>query len=287
MKSSNLIFLLAIALALTLSFVSAVTVNTVDTDTFTPGSAGVIEIDLENYLDDDAEDISLTLNYANTPFTPVGSSEQSIDQIDSDDNEKFTYRSQASTTAKAGEYSIPYTLQYTINSQQKTKTGTIGLIIKAQPDLTFSATASNAVVGQQGKINLKIVNKGFYDARFLSVRIMPQGFTLLSDDQEYIGSVNSDDFETSTYDVIFNSKNADLVAIVEYKDFDNKLIIKNVNLPLKVYSTEEAKNLGITKPNYTIYYVFAVVLIIVVWLIVRAVRKRRRLKRSMQNNVRR
>ena len=116
---------------------------------------------------------------------------------------------------------------------------------------------------------------------------MPQGFTLLSDDQEYIGSVNSDDFETSTYDVIFNSKNADLVAIVEYKDFDNKLIIKNVNLPLKVYSTEEAKNLGITKPNYTIYYVFAVVLIIVVWLIVRAVRKRRRLKRSMQNNVRR
>ncbi len=281
--TKSMVLILSI-LMLTLNLSSALIINSVTTDTLTPGQEGIIRIEIENPFDDKVEDVSLNLQFTNLPFIPIGSSEQSIEEIEDNEEEVFVYRIKSSSNIAPGDYEIPYTLKYVIDSVEKSRIGAIGVKVQANPDLSFSISTENPVQNKQGSITLKIVNKGFSDARFVSIKALPEGFTLLSEDEIYIGTVDSDDFETATFDVIFQNQNSDFVAVVEYKDFENKKIIENVNLPIKVYSEEKAIELGITPKNNTLIYVaiaIAIVFVIILW---RVLKKRRRLKRSLRNN---
>jgi len=252
---------------------------TVDQQKLYPGESATISVDIENTLNDDIEDVSLALDLSNTLFTSIGGSEATQDNINSDDSETFDFDIKASQNIKPGDYNIPYTLTYTIddgNSTKKNEKGTFGLTVGAKTELTYTVETEKNVVGQKGKLSLKIVNKGLGDIRFVSVKIVPQGFDLLASDASYIGTVSSDDFETATYDVIFNSKNAKLVAEVTYRDFENKQISENINLPVKVYTKDEALKLGIISPNNSLYYVITVVVLVIVFFVYRNVRKRRK-----------
>ncbi|MEK6888588.1 MAG: hypothetical protein AABW80_00605 [Nanoarchaeota archaeon] len=271
-----------LALVFLVASASALIVKNVNTDQISPGEQSRISIEVENTLNEDLAPVSLSLNLANLPFIPIGSSEDSIEEIREGDEETFTFLLKASNTIAPGDYEIPYTLRYEINNTEKTRTGTIGIRVSSQPDLSYSISTENPIVGQKGKVTLKIVNKGFADAQFVSVKVIPEGFTLLSDSDEYIGSIDSDDFETTTFDVIFNKQDANLLAIVEYRNFDNSKITKNVELPVSVYTKEDALKLGLISKSNTLLYVGIIILIIVIWIVWRAIAKRRRLKKSMQ-----
>jgi len=270
-----------LALILTINLTSAVIINSVAVDTFSPGQEGQIRIEVENNQNDIIRDVSLTLNFQNLPFIPIGTSGQSIDEIDEDDEEEFLFKIKAATEITPKDYEIPYTLEYEINNDDKTRTGTIGVKVKANPELTFTVDTDNAVQGEKGKITFKVINKGDYDARFVSIKVLPEGFTLLSDDEVYLGTVDSDDFETETFDVIFNSLNTNFLVVLEYKNFDNEKIIQSVELPLKVYSWEKAVKLGIVQPDKTVTYILLALALLVIIVIWRIIKKRRRLKRSM------
>lgn len=231
---------LTISIILLLNLASAVSIKSAETDILAPGEEGNMRIELENNLNDDAKDVSLKLEFTNLPFNPVGSSEESIDEISEGDEERFDFTIKASNDIKPGDYKIPYTLTFKINNEQKQNTGTIGITVKANPELSFSVTTENPIINTQGKVILKIVNKGFADAKFVTVKILPEGFTLLSEKEIYIGTIDSDDFETATLDAIFKTKNSLLNAVIEYKDFDNSVITKNISLPIQVYTKDEA-----------------------------------------------
>ena len=281
MTQKYLTVLAFISLIAFVQFSSALIVNSVDAPTLAPGQEGTISIELENILSDTVSEVSLQLKFENLPFIPVGTSEQSVDEIDEDDDENFVFRIKASSEITPGDYEIPYTLSYTFDNDDVTRTGSIGISVKANPDLTFSISTEMPVENTQGKITLKLVNKGFYDARFVSVRILPEGFTLLSDNEVYIGTVDSDDFETATFDVIFR-KNSRFKAIVEYKDFDNKLVLTNIDLPLTVHTREKALELGIIEKSNTTFYILIAITVILIFIIWRMIKKRRRLRRSMR-----
>ncbi len=279
MQKTIALFILAI---LAINLVSAVAINVVETPVISPGEEGTISIEVENTLEEDITDVSLFLNFQNIPFVPVGSSEASVEEIEEDREEEFLFIIKASNEIIPGDYAIPYTLTYEINNQQKTRTGTLGIKVKADPDLSFSLSTENPVLNQKGQLTLKIVNKGFFDARFVSLKILPIGLTLLSEDEVYIGTVDSDDFETASFDVIFTSQNPVFRAIVEYKDFDNQLKITNINLPIKVYTREKAIELGIIKQNNTPLYIEIIIAIILIWILWRVWKRRARMKKSIR-----
>lgn len=269
-----------LALILVTSLSSAVTITSVNADTLAPGSEGTIRVSVENKLSDTAKDVSLSLEFTNLQFIPTSSSSDSFDELKENDDGQFTFQVRAANTITPGDYQIPYTLTYEVNNQAVTKKGSIGITVRAQPQISFSTDVETPVIGSQGKINLKIVNKGFADARFVSVRITPSGFTLLSEDEIYIGTVSSDDFETANFDVIFKSSNPKLSGIVEYTDFDNDKKILALDESIQVYTKDKAIELGIIKKNNTPLYIGIVIAILVIWLVIRSIRKRRRIKKS-------
>ena len=267
--------LMALILISMVSLTSAMVVKSVDYDKLLPGEETELTVRVENNLDDDYKDVSLSLDFSNVPLSPVGSSESTTD-IDEGDSEDFNFKIKASSGATPGDYYILYVLKF----ENITKTGTIGVTISGNVDLSFSVSQDNPVINQKDKISLKIVNKGFADAKFATVRIVPSGFTLLSEEEIYIGTISSDDFETADFDVLLTSQSAILSVHIEYKDFENNLQKKDVNLPLTVYNMERALELGIITKSNTLTYVIVIIVLIVIWFIYRSFKKRAKRKKA-------
>jgi hypothetical protein len=291
MKTNIIKLLMMITLAMgCFSLASAMIIDNVDQDALYPSQETTITIDIKNTLNYDVNDVSLTLLFKELTngalqFSPVGSSEDGVDEIQEDDKEEFNFNIKAANNLQPGDYNIPYELvyYYGTNSTKVTKTGAIGVQVNSKLNLDFIVSASNPVIGEKGKISLKVINQGLGEIKFLSVSVQPNGYKLLSEEKVYIGSVNSDDFQTASFDVIFNKASVNLIATIQYEDFENNAKTQNVEFPIKVYTQKEAISAGIKQPSKA-WMIIVLVIIIVVFLIIRKIRKNRKARAKAKVN---
>src|SRR3989344_2737392 len=223
MKTQTTI-LFAVIFLFSLNFASALIVDADYVKIF-PGDEASISIEVENNENFDIEKVSVGINLGGLPFVSVGSSEKDLDDLDEDDDDSATFRIKANSDAAPGSYEIPYTVRAVEdgNADNKiTKNGTFGITIGAKTELSFDTVVEKNVVGEQGQVSIKIINSGLGSIGFVNVRIANvNGFEILGSSQEYVGEVDSDDFELATFDVKFLKETASVGAVVTYKDFDN------------------------------------------------------------------
>ncbi len=272
-----------LSMILLMSFVSPLTIDSVSVDSFSPGSQGQIRISVENNLNEDVEDASINLVLTNLPFIPIGSSQQSFSEIEEGDEEEFIFTLKSSNQITPGDYEIPYTLFYEIDNRTRDKSGTIGIRVEANPQLSYSVETENPIIDERGTINFRIVNKGLYDARFVSIEVVPTGFDVLSQNEVYIGNVDSDDFETASFDVLFKSQSPVFSAKIEYTDFNNNVQVENVNLPFTVYTRDRAIEIGLIEESNTFLWIGIALLVIILWFVWRSYKKRQKNKRLSQS----
>ena len=130
MVTKTLVSILTLIIAINLlSIASAVTITYSSADTLEPGTEGIIRIEVENTLSIDVENVVLTLIFDNTPFIPIGSSSDSVDELEEDEDELFTYKIKAVNDASPGSYQILYTLSFIRNDQEFTRSVSIGVTI--------------------------------------------------------------------------------------------------------------------------------------------------------------
>ncbi len=279
-NKSKFLFLLVAFIAI--NFVSAVVVDS-DYITIYPGDEGKISIEVENNENFDIESVSLTLELNNLPFTSIGSSEHDYEDIKEDDSESETFTIKPSTGITPGDYDIPYRLRY-VNadntSQEFEANGSFGIRVSAKTDLDFSAETNEvAIIGQTGRITIEVINQGLGEIKSLSVEIIPNGFELLSKNKNFIGTVNSDDSDSATFDVLYKIQNPTFSAKMTYKDFDNSDKTETITFPLKVYTKEKALELGlIEKPSYTLYIV--IIILLIIWFGWRRIKKRKKMRKE-------
>lgn len=265
----------------TIGFTSAVVVDSNYLILY-PGEEGRITMEIENNENFDIEDVSISLILSEVPFTSVGSSERGVDDIDEDDDERVTFTIRSSTDIKPGDYDIPYSLSY-VNAQNDTvtleKTGSFGIRVTAKTEIDFSVEIrGNAIVGEEGRVSLEVVNRGLGEIKSVSIKIFPNGFELLSKDTVFIGTVDADDTDIASFDIVYKSTNPSLSARIEYKDFDNKDFTETVNLPFKVYTKKQAIELGLIQKSNTPRNVGIVVVVLVIWFSWKGIKKRKRNK---------
>jgi len=264
-----------LAIFISLSFISAISVNA-DYISVYPGEEGKISVDIKNNENFDMESVSLELNLDKIPFITIGSSERNIDEINENDKESVLFTLKPSTAAVPGDYEIPYTIKYTnVNTgNSATKTGSFGLRVNAKTELDFVVESKTNVIGQKGKISLKIINKGLGEVKFVSVKVFPQGYDLLSTDTVYIGNIASDDSDTASFDAYFKTLSPSISAKITYKDMDNKEQSKTITIPVNVYTREKALELGIIQKDNSVFYFIVAIVLIILWMIYRKIKKR-------------
>ena len=255
----------------------------VDKKTLEPGSSSAVKIKLSNKADSVLEDIKAKLNLGGLPFIPLGSTnEKSIYKIDSKGSYEFNFDLLANPEAKSGVYQVPLEIIYSDElGKRYIKNGTIGLIIGAKPDL--SVTLDNSEIfeaGKSGEVVIKVVNKGVTDIKFANVKLMPsEDYRILSNDEDYLGNIDSDDYETAEFKIYVENKkqkNVILPIKLEYMDANNNQYKADMNVDMPLYSVSEAKKLGLVKGNGTVGFIIAVLIVVAGLFIYRRWRKRRK-----------
>ncbi|MDP4039106.1 MAG: hypothetical protein Q8P57_00800 [Candidatus Pacearchaeota archaeon] len=253
--------------------------------TLFPGEEKTITLEIKNDNNYDIEDVSIKLLLNDLNFISIGNSEKTESEIREDDKETFVFKLKASRDIIPGDYNIPYKLRYGISNAVNgtiEREGSFGLRVSALTELDFSIRTENAIVGERGKITLEIINKGLGEIRFVSVDMLPDsGYTLLSSSKEYIGTIDSDDSDFATFDVLFKSTKAILNSQIRYKDFDNIDQNQIISLPIKVYSRENALEIGLISESKTKIYIGMVILVIILWYIYRKIKKRKKRKKGI------
>jgi hypothetical protein len=255
---------------------SALLIDDTRVDSISPGESGSIIISLENDGSSDLEDVSVSLDLTNLPFSTVGTSSVTLDKIEEDESEDFYFEIRANSDAEIKDYNIPYIIEY----EDKERKGTIGIRVIAVSNLDFTSSLDNPIEDEKSELTLRIINKGLGEVKFVTVRIYPEGYTLLSEDLVYIGNIDSDDFEDANFNIIINDRTPDLIATIEYQDIDNKKYEENVIIPLTIYSQEKAIQLGLKTKNNTPTIIISLVILVILFFVYRSIRKRLRKKRN-------
>jgi len=276
------LMLLQTASALTISDVSS------SPSEVEPGEKVRLRLTIENELNDDVENIVISLDLTNLPFAPYQSSnEQTIEEIDNEDEEDVEFQLIIDSDAKSGSYKIPVKMSYYIESEDKEKEseGIISLIVNAKPEIKVSLDTEDVLIkGQKNEVEIKIINSGLGDAKFLNIKINEvSGIKIISIDNIYIGDIDRDDFDVAKFSILIN-KDAptaiNLPVTIQYKDSRNKEIIETKNIALRTYTTKQAVELGLIKKSKIGLVVGLVVGIIILIFIYRIAKKKRRKRKK-------
>lgn len=231
-----------------------------------PGDKGTITLSFQNLADSFLSDIKVKLDLTSDdlPFVAYNSaSEKNIYQIRARERKDVSFELIAFPDADAKIYKIPVNITYYDNVGTKyTKTDLIGVVVNSKPDIKVLVDSTTLMKEQRiGDIVLRIVNKGLNDVKFMNMKIAEsEDFELLSsNNEEYIGNLDSDDFETVDFKVLLkDEETVEILITLEYMDNNNNKYVDNMNLKLKIHSAEK---LGQKKSNRTMYFVLIVLII--------------------------
>lgn len=279
MKSVKSILVLLVILAALLPIANAqVAVKSFELNpqTVSPGDELSLYISVENVGDDDLENVMVSLDLTQVPFAPVESSnEKVIDKINDHDSERANFRLRALPDAEPALYKIPVVLSH----DDVSKTSVIGVEVKAAPSLDLILDESELVkVNDQGKVTIKFVNNGLTQVKFLKATLAPSPlYKIISPDTMYIGDVDVGDFQTEDFTIIANIDDPILTFNLEYRDANNNEFTSSQLVPLKVYTEEEAKQLGLVQnKSSSSLLIIALIAIIAGFFIYRRIRRKRR-----------
>jgi len=287
MKIEILVLILGILITSIASMVSAVTIE--DSSIFPTeieaGQVATLSIRLQNNLNKDVEDVSVSLDLSDAPFAPYESSnEVTIEELSENEDDTITFKIVALSDSESGIYKIPVKISYFDEDRNSgSKDALISITLNSEPELAVEIEDSLLLKGQEGEITLRIVNKGLSDAKFLDIEIGNSNYyTILSKENVYIGNIDSDDFDSAKFKLYFKESvpsRVNLPVVVSYRDAVNNRYVDEMNIQLDVYSRERAIELGLLQQKRTGIYIGIAIVLIIGYLIYRRIKKRRKQKK--------
>lgn len=247
-----------------------------------PGSTGEIMMTVENMADSALTDVTINLDLSSDDllFAPFNSaSEKSIYQLESKESHQFSFNIIAYPDVSAGVYKIPATITYNDNiGNSYSKSEIIGVLVNSKPDIQVMVESTTLLSDKEmGEVVLKIVNKGLSDVKLMTLSLKETGkYEILSSSkEEYIGNLDSDDFETVDFTLLLNDvEELNIPLSLSYRDNNNQLYDEEFTLKLNIRS---AKELGQGNGQKG-WIVLIIIIVVIVLLIVWAQRRKKRRK---------
>jgi hypothetical protein len=283
--SLTLAILMLIALTGLAASVSAITISdiSVSPGTIEPGGKAHITVKLENNFDSDVENVAVSVDLSKVPISPDTSSSVFTEKIKENKNDDFDFTLHAQADAEAGVYKFPLMIQYDLDGKTVQETSSATLTVNAKPSL--SLTADGYLIAGKNKVTIKITNTGLGQAKFLSVNAGEGNYKLLSSNEAYIGDLNSDDFDSVSFDInVVKPGTITIPVTLTYRDFVNNEYEEEDEVSVRIYSQQEAIQLGLVTQNQTGMYIGGVAVLIILYLIYRRVRKWAKQKKANRMN---
>lgn len=219
-----------------------------------PGQNGRITVSVKsespNYLRDFK--IKLDTSSDSFPFVVVnGTNERLLSQVEPHQDMAFAFDVFAYPSAQPGAYKLPISITY---SDKLGKSYSIsqqtGIRVSTPPKLSLGAESADiSAAGSTGKVLLRVMNLGLSNVKLLQVKLLPSNdYVVLSSPVQYVGSVNSDDFETAEFKVhVSENATGEVVfnAVLEYADSSNSQFSQAGSASIRLFTPAEAQRYGL------------------------------------------
>ncbi len=260
------------------SIESGLVINSVRStpDKIVPGSRANVKISVNNKASYSLKNINLKLDFTNLPFAPIDSvPDKNIDEINSGSDSDVSFSIIALADAKTGIYKIPLKIIYFDEfGKQYNDSSLISLVIGSEPVIDVDIDENKLVIDNPSTFDIKIVNKGLTDIKFLTVRLNGD-YEFVSNNNVYVGNIDSDSYETVEFKIIPREKNIAIPLLLTYKDANNQEYSKNVMLSGKILSISEGRSQGLIPSNTGMYIGIGIIVILIIYIVYRKLRKKK------------
>ncbi len=226
-----------------------------------PGEIAEVKVKLNNVAESLMENIRVKLDiyeklstatsitYNELPFTPIGSTNEiSLNKLDKGETNDITFRLIADPDAEPDVYKIPVVLTYNDEvGKNYTRNYVTALIINDEPNIY--AVVDETTIGKgggTGTVDIKFINKGLSDVKFLDVELKESDdYNLLASKMEYIGNLDSDDYETAEFELSVKKTREEFVNLllnIKYRDAINNEYEEDIEVPLYLYGSSNEKS---------------------------------------------
>ncbi len=240
-----------------------------DPKVLSQGSPAKLNITLENIENSVIEDIKIRLTLPNE-IVPIGTSvEKKINRLLPRQSSSLTYEIIPLGDALSKAYKIPINLTYRDEIGNKfDREEAIGLLVGSEIDIDVSIKETDIIRrGQKGKVTIGVSNIGPSDVKFLVLEVLPsKDYEVLSNTKEYIGNLESDDFETTEFNIFVKKKDPKIRVSITYKDNFNQEKTKLIDLELKTFSFFEVRRYSLVEGRNTLLYLIYLAIIILIYL---------------------
>lgn len=242
----------------------------------TPGQPATVSMTLRNAGRTGVKNLDVSLNLEEE-FSTIGTgTKQRVDFIGPGESQVVSFNLASDTSTEVKLYALPVELSYADergNSYEDT--AKVSLIVNAEPELTLNVDSmdfkSKTV---PGTVSLQVINRGVVDTKFMTVRLVKTDeYDILSpSNEEYVGNLDSDDFESVDFIIEPLVKSPRLRVILEFKDPYNVDYQQEYDLPLRIITDED---LGKSRTPWGLLFLVAVAIAGFFWWKKRKAKKRK------------
>jgi len=271
-----------------ISFGHALRVQNISAPQLSPGESGILKVNLKNNAEYSINDVNSRLTLPSQLQFIEDVNEVRIAEIKSGDTKEIEYRIIALPTATEGIYAasliVNYITHFGVNAfnvgEQNQDNYTLGIIIKSNPSIFVQLDSGDIYKGENiGDINFKFVNNGTSNIKFLTVNLVESNdYEIISDNKNYIGDLDSDDFQTATFKIKLKAEKEmiSLPIMISYRDSMNNYYSENLETNLKIRSASE---LGKSDGNYLLWIIIilAIIVCVVCYFYIKNMGKKRKI----------
>jgi len=216
------------------------------------GSEAKLRVELVNLASAFFRNIRVVLNLDGLPIATLrGTNEEVVSFLDAGERTTLEFTVVAEPDAASSLYKLPVELTYNDRlGTIYTRNDTVCIIIGGVPELLAYVDTSDVYGSSQtGEVTVRFVNHGVTDIKFLRASVLESDtYAVLSQPEVYVGNVDSDDYETASFDLALERVKGSQVSVpllLEYRDANNNLFEEQVDVVLRLYSSSQAKKLGL------------------------------------------
>ena len=251
-----------------------------------PGQRITVNVNITNVGGEAAKSVRIAFASDSPNFVQMDSSERYVEEILPGETEVVGFEMGVNTGTLPGFYPLHVTISYLDargEEQQAVRQGT-GIEVAGVSDMTAFATASPAPVTAGKKYTLSVQVSNIGTTQLKSVRASVSGafFDLLASPENYIGTLNVDDYSTISYPVYIREGiepgRQDFTVRLTYRDQNNVERSVEKMAYIDIVSAETAAKATATGNgmNGTLMFVGGLFVLVVLYFAYRRFTRKRR-----------
>jgi hypothetical protein len=264
-----------------LEFGHILEIKTIGTDptTIVPGKPAALNIKIENTGTRFVNDVRIELILPDEIGFLEDVSKRKISRLDAEEENEIRFALVCPSTTHEGIYDAYLIVDYVNHiGDERQDTYNLSLIVKYEDDPKMFALVEETEIYQSnlmGEVTVKFVNNDVSDIKFLTVELKDtEDYEILSPYKQYIGDLDSDDFESIDFKLRVSKESGEVVLPLKmgYKDVKNNYFEEEKNVILKLRTAED---LGVTNNHTLKYSIVAIAILLVFYYFYRRYRKKR------------